>query len=213
MSLAHPLDIDARAVGVDYFDPDAYLLGGLRRATANGQDVSFELSGHGKLLVSSSRAIYVAQTDDLPALLTADGRALKPTVMASSQVLDLIGGKRGRHIDELMWQAAHHVSEGRLMKGLYRDDVVSLTQWPNLSRLPHTPNALRIATLLFRHPTVLILAARMLKVSEAELFQFYSAAAAAGIAKPVNRAPQEIALPPHRNHGLLSALFRKVTGM
>jgi hypothetical protein len=116
----------------------------------------------------------------------------------------------GRNIDELMWHAAFHASQGRLMEGCYRDDVVELTYWPNLTRLPLTPNTARISALLNRHPTSITLAARLLKVDMAEMYQFYSAARCAGLARAVNRTPEEPKLEPHRNQSLLSALLAKV---
>jgi hypothetical protein len=51
---------------------------------------------------------------------------------------------------------------------------------------------------------------RLLKVTPEEMYQFYSAARASGIARPINRQPEEPKLEPHRNQTLLSSLLSKI---
>jgi hypothetical protein len=91
--------------------------------------------------------------------------------------------------------------------------MVELIYWPNLSRLPHTAAAPRIAALLSRHSTTIAFAARLLKVAPEELYQFYSAAYCSGIARPVNRVPAEPVLEPHRHQTLLAGLWKKLSGL
>jgi hypothetical protein len=149
----------------------------------------------------------------MAAFITASPARLKVNILAAGDHRIPEATKVGRNIDELMWQAAFYASEGRLMQGCYRDDVVELAYWPNLSRLPHTPNSMRIAALLTRHPTSIFFATRLLKVEPAEMYQFYSAARAAGLARPINRAVEEPKLEPHRNQSLLSSLLKKIAGL
>jgi hypothetical protein len=101
------------------------------------------------------------------------------------------------------------------MKGCGRDDVVLLKSWPNLTRLPAMANGVRIAALLTRHPTTVSLAHRLLKIPVAEMNEFYSAAAAAGLAIAVNRKPEQPQqeIQPHRQRGLLGAIFERVMGL
>lgn len=201
---------DVRTAGVDYFNPDDYLLNTLRRATANEQDILLEVDGIGELLMLSSRGEYFPYVTDMAAFVTTAPDKCKLTILPNGD--DRIPSEDviGRNIDELMWHAAFHASQGRMMEGCYRDDVVELEHWPNLSRLPHTPQTMRIAALLSRHPTSIYFAMRLLKVSTAEMYQFYSAARAAGLARPINRKPEEPKLEPHRNQTLLSALLGKI---
>lgn len=88
-----------------------------------------------------------------------------------------------------------------------------VAHWPNFTRLPQTPNSLRIAALLVQHPTSVTLAARLLKIEREELYQFYSAARCAGLARAVNRKPEEPKLAPHRHQTLLAALLNKIAGI
>lgn len=204
---------DARTAGIDYFNPDDYLITTLRRAMANQQDIHLEVKGLGELLMLSSRGEYFAYIADMAAFITAPLALTRLTILAAGDHRIPAATQVGRNIDELMWQAAFYASQGRLIEGCYRDDVVELEFWPNLSRLPHTPNSMRIAALLSRHPTSIFFASRLLKVEPAEMYQFYSAARIAGFARAINRTPEEPKLEPHRNQSLLSSLLKKIAGL
>jgi hypothetical protein len=206
-------EVDARTAGVDYFDPADTLINTLRRATANSQDLLLELDGVGEMLLLSSRGEYFQFLTDEEAFFTAPTDAVKLTILESGHNRIPPESTVGRNIDELMWRAAYYASAGKLMAGCYRDDVVELAYWPNLSRVPHTENSARIAALLSRHPTSITFATRLLKVETAEMYRFYSAARCAGLARPVNRTPEEPKLEPHRNKTLLSALLGKIAGL
>jgi hypothetical protein len=213
MTAATHLSGDARIFGVEYFNPDDYLINTLRRATDNQQDIHVQAEGLGELVMLSSRGEYFADVADMAAFSTTAPDQAQLTILKPGDGRIPAPGQVGRAIDELMWQAAFYASQGRMMEGYYRDDVVELECWPNLSRLPHTPNAIRIASLLSRHPTSIFFASKLLKVEPREMYQFYSAARAAGIAHPINRTPEEPKLEPHRNQGLLSSLLTKIAGL
>lgn len=213
MNAVTQLGSDARTAGVDYFNPKEYLIDMLQRATANQQDIHLEVEGLGELLMLSERGEYFAFLVDMEAFITAPPAKARLTILEPGDHRIPDASTVGRNIDELMWQAAFYTSKGRLIEGCYRDDVVELEFWPNLSRLPHGPNTMRIAALLSRHPTSIFFATRLLKVEAAEMYQFYSAARLAGFARPINRAPQEPKLEPHRNQSLLSSLLKKIAGI
>lgn len=203
-------ELDARTVGVSYFDPEKYLINVLRRATVHRQDLLIELQGVGEIILLCSRGEYFGFATDMAEFCTAPPDRYEITVLSAGHRRMPDEGAHGRNIDELMWQTAFYASSGRLMEGCYRDDVVELTDWPNLTRVPLTANSHRIAALLHHHPTSVTLAARLLKIDMAEMYQFYSAARCSGMARAVNRRPEEPRLEPHRNQTLLSALFAKV---
>jgi len=204
-------EADARMVGVEYFSPEEHLVDILCSATANQQDLFIGLKGVGSITLASSRGEYFCVIDDMHEFCTApaDHYDVIPLDARHSRLLE--ENIIGRNIDELLWQATFYASAGRLMEGCYRDDVVVLKYWPNLTRLPHTPNSMRIAALLSRHPTSIYFASRLLKVQPGEMYQFYSAARAAGFALPINRnGSEELTIKQHRNQSLLSALLNKI---
>jgi len=200
------------------FDPAGYLLGVIQRVVANRQPALIYASGIGAIAIAPELELYITELtrDELAAFCRLPATQFKTKRMDQAEIRQLIDqGIQGRNLDELHWCAAHYVAQGRLMKGCGRDDVVLLKSWPNLTRLPVTPNGVRIAALLTRFPTTVSLAHRLLKIPVAEMNEFYSAAAACGIAVAVNRKPEQppAELAPHRSRGLLSALFERVMGM
>lgn len=199
--------------GVEYFDPDKTLITPLRRAIANAQDMVLKLNGVGELILFSSQGEYFHNITDESAFFSAPVEMIEISILSGSARRIYAEQGIGRNIDELMWKVGHYCSGGRLMEGCYPVDMVELTYWPNLTRLPHTPNSMRIAALLSRHPASIAFVARLLKISAEEIYQFYSAASCAGHARPVNRVPVEPKLEPHRHQTLLSALLKKLAAL
>jgi hypothetical protein len=195
------------------FNPDHYLVGLLRRAVANRQDVGIDGGDLGGILVLSARGEFFA-SGDIPALCTAPADRLRVSSLSAAKA-EAIAQERGigRNLDELMWQAGYYASNGRLMDGCFRDDVVQLRHWPNLTRLPASGSAMRISALLTRYPTSISFAARLLKAPRSEMYAFYTAARCAGLAVAINRKPVEPVLKPHRNQPLLGLLLNKIAGL
>ncbi|MBB3062411.1 DNA-binding response OmpR family regulator [Microbulbifer rhizosphaerae] len=111
---------------------------------------------------------------------------------------------------ELIWNVAFYLTSGRLMEGHHLHDVVQLVSWPNLTRLPVTPNTFRILSLFSRRPTSVYFAARLLKVSQEEMNRVYSASIAAGHIKAINRPAEKPEISPHRSRTLLSSFLKKL---
>lgn len=118
--------------------------------------------------------------------------------------------RNGRPLDELIWSCAWHQSAGELLDGCRRDDVVSFTRWPNLSRIPHKGTTHRIVALLTQRPSSIVLASRLLHVDEADVAQVYSAGKRAGYAAPINRQVQEPVTKTHRHQSLISRLMARL---
>jgi len=203
--------ISNNATVPDYFSPDDCLITSFRRASANKQNIRVSGEGHGSLILLSSRGEYFSDSPDLPQLLQLPPSKCRISVVSEEDNRPY-ENRVGRNIDELMWQAAFYVSQGRLMEGCSCNDVVQLDYWPNLTRLPLTPDIFRSLALFYYHPTSIFFASRLLKVPAKEMYQIYSAARAAGFARPINRKPEEPRLEPHRNQTLLSSLLSKLSG-
>jgi hypothetical protein len=84
-------------------------------------------------------------------------------------------------LDTLIWHLALAASRGRLPTGTPLDHRCSLREWPDFSRLAPTPEAMSIAELWTRNPLSLLRTAEMLRLPEAYVFSFYSAAHALGL--------------------------------
>lgn len=197
----------------DYFQPGNYVIDIIRRAVANQQCVRVSAEGRGTLLLLPKRGEYIAEFPSPARFFATPAKEFQVDVMETEPAALPRGAAHGRNIDELMWNAAYHASGGRLMEGCRRDDVVQFRHWPNLSRLPTTPNTMRVVALLTRHPTSITLARHLLKIDAGEIYQIYSAAHCAGIAHVLNRKPEDPVLKPHRNQALLGMLLNKIAGL
>ena len=200
------------------FDPADGLLGILQQLTAEKQATLVYATGIGAVAVIPDLGDYFTELsdDELAAFCQIPATGFTAKRLGDASRNQLLGqGISGRNIEELKWRAAYHASQGRLMKGCGRDDVVLLKSWPNLTRLPAMANGVRIAALLSRFPTTVSLAHHLLKIPVAEMNEFYSAATAAGLAIAVNRKPEQPQqeYQPHRQRGLLGAIFERVMGL
>lgn len=90
----------------------------------------------------------------------------------------------------LAWQLAIWTCRGRLMRGIATDTPIRLRYWPNLTRLPPIPEAMRITAFLTRTPVNLKLITRLLKVPPEDLFNYLAAAYGIGILDLPSRSPQ-----------------------
>lgn len=200
--------------GAAHFSPDDYLITPVRRAVQNKQDVLLTHDRLGQTLILGSKGeCLIPGQVDLARFCIAPAAEFRVAVLEPAEAAQRVGTSIGRNLDEFMWTAAFHASGGRLMEGCNTYDVVQFSHWPNLSRLPHTPNTMRIVAMLVQHTTSIALAYRLLKIEAKELYQIYSAARCAGIAQVVNAAAQEPVLKPHRNQTLLSSLMSKIAGL
>lgn len=184
----------------DYqFNPEEYLINILLRAVANKQDVSVSTASGDKVAIFPARGDYYSFVDDMAAFCTSNINDLVVKVLTDTDSDELRKDKEhGRNFDELLWQASYYASQGRLIEGCRREDVVELRYWPNLTRLPGPPSSIAIAALLTRYPTSVTLAGRILGAPMSEMLEFYSAAYSAGFIKVHNRSIESHDLKPHK---------------
>merc|ERR1711941_20822 len=144
-----------------------------------------------RLLVHGGEACYLDEPGmlsdwlNLPSGHGPSVNSFERLMPDSNEMQEVI--QRGRPLDELLWMTAWLHSDGELLSGCRRDDVVSFQRWPNLSRLPHLASTHRIVALLTQRPSSIVLASRLLKIPESEVAQVYSAGQRAGYAAPINR--------------------------
>jgi len=195
-----------------HFNPEQYLVNILSRAVTNKQDISVSLPTGPSLAIFPTRGDYFSHVDDMAAFCRSDSNLFEVKVLNPADTDSFRNGQgHGRNFDELLWQAAYFASQGRLIKGCEREDVVEVRYWPNLTRLPGPPSAIAITALLTRYPTSITLASRILKVPMTEMFEFYSAAFSAGFIRIHNRELPAPVLKPHRDNTMLGQLLSRIS--
>jgi hypothetical protein len=78
-------------------------------------------------------------------------------------------------IDFLLWKVSLWSARGRLPLGTHGDSVITLKQWPNLTRLLAIPEFLRIAALWAKTPVSVHKTIETLNIEARYVYAFYSA--------------------------------------
>ena len=205
--------------GEIFFSAGDYFLGLAQQAIASGKNTKITLAGKGEVAIYPARREFVADIAGQAEFFQAPAAQFQSAELGD--VAPPAKGGRSRHIGELLWLAAFHASQGRLVEGISKFDVVKFRQWPNLPHLTKSPNTERICALLTRHPTTIWLVHRQLGITKTEVSQVYAAAYSAGIVTVLNRNPQaatsneteEEDKDTSQDRGLFRSLFAKISGL
>ena len=202
------------------FSAREYFLGIAREIMASRENAHIALPGKGEVYLFPRSEEYHANIPDMEDFCLTPASRFKVTVLGDAR--GEVAPGAGRHVSDLLWQAAFHASGGGLIEGCSKYDVVQFLRWPNLTRLPKTPNTMRICALLTRYPMTIMLVHRKLGIDKKELYQTYSAAYCAGLTNIVGRAGQDaahdkvaetVAEEPAQQHNLFHSLFAKIKGL
>lgn len=200
------------------FRPSDHLLGIVQGIIASRVNSRIVLAGQGEIIVLPQAGSYYTNAQNMARFCQAPAAKFETTPLGNSSLSYPI--ESARNIKELLWQAAFHVSQGRLPEGCTKYDVVKFRHWPNLTRLPITPNAAQICALLTRTPTTIMLVRRILELPREEVYQIYSAAYCAGLTSKVQNTPEQAQAetaaaeaPPPATQGLMRSLFAKILGL
>lgn len=165
---------------------DGFLGIAMRAAQSGRGIVRAVLDGVGDVTIDAENRRFIAQVDDWSAFCAAPTERIRVTRRAAIAP----SAERWRDLSELLWTAGYHASAGRLPVEANRIAVVRLSHWPNLSRLPCTPDMYRLCALLARRPSSIHLAAKLVGVEEAQAFRFFSAAQVSGVIVMATRSQE-----------------------
>lgn len=179
----------------------------IKRAISNQQNILIELVNDQKIMLCGKKNRYLPIGTQSRNLREVKLQQFHIQVIDQTSTLLNRVIEHGRPVDELAWQAAYNLSNGRLLPGCRRDDVIALTQWPNFPRIKHSGNAERMAALFASRPTSIELASHILHIPVKELCQFYSAASYAGYTRLLNRQAETFELKPHKNSSIIIKLM------
>lgn len=203
------------------FIADDYAVGILLKLSPEQEHIRISHPEKGVLLVNPKRGEYISRISDTAGFFQAQKSSLTVTEIKELFPPVVIA----RRMEDLLWEAALHASQGRLIDGLRKYDVVQFSRWPNLTRVSLTPNVMRICALLTRYPSGINLGHKFLKIEEEEMNSVCSAAKVLGIVNLLNRkiqldAEDEAQLKAHeqkqdesKSGRLWGRLFAKLTGL
>lgn len=213
-----------------YFDPNEYLLGRilakLKESTGQQCIIRVQCWKDSKLiLLPDQNRVYTDLTDsqlkslgvavlneeftiDISRVDSAGKKDLPATEIESLQSMS---------IDYLLWDLALRTARGRVPKGTLLSQPLYLSRWPNFPRLPRTLHAMRIASLWVGNPRTLDDIAKSLDVDRADVYSFYSAAVATGLAGQAVRqvdslfSLEEVIKDKPIKRGLLASILRHIS--
>ncbi len=183
------------------FIVDHHLVGAILRVAESGRAAVISHPSYGQLLIDPLARRCALLCDRFDDFCRAAAHELR--VSWPAQGVQLIA-ELSRDLEEVLWHAAWVASDGRLPASLSRHDVLELRDWPNLSRLPSSPDAMRLCSLLARQPHSLHLARKMLGVDEREAYRIYCAGYYAGHLRRVAHTGAEACEDPHAGARRLS---------
>ena len=214
------INSNTQEVSNSEFTPTNHLLGIVQGVLASRENTRVFLAGKGEMVIYPELGRYYDDVQSMDEFCRAPAGQFVVTAIDAASPLYVTG--EGKKITDLLWQAAFFGSSGKLLANCSKFNVVQFLRWPNLTRLPVTPNAGRICALLTRHPTTLRLVHRMLDISTEEVYQIYNAAYCSGITQTISfqmggaHVEQEDAEPnsvPEKGRGLFRSLFSKIAGL
>ena len=168
------------------FSADRHFLGLVQRVASGSVITRISLDDHGEVVIDPNLRRYSCALTNPTLFYRSPAASFR---VAPNQSVSVLDHGRARDLAELLWIAAYHAANGRLLTGCSKYDVVRLQYWPNLSRLPQSPNTMRLCAFLSRRPSAIHLARKLVGVDEGEAYSFYSAGLSAGALELVSRAP------------------------
>lgn len=151
--------------------------------TVEGQNFS-------SLYIDLSRLLYTSETPiaDLP----ETPKGLNITAEALDPSNTILADENWLAVDELLWTLGHVAFEGRLASWLSREDIFTLTKWPNLSGLKHSVEELRMVPMLAAMPYTVDNLIAVTQVKETEALELLSKLSLLDALKSPKELPVEI---------------------
>jgi hypothetical protein len=209
-----------------YYDPQRYLQGHLRRAfdlaLEKGRPVRLTGAWRPITVYPDRREVFLEMSD-------AQLRGICYAPVAESAVrLSVLSVAEEKNdasrtpqdikgfvpMEALLWNVALWCCRGRLPSGTGLNLPVYLRRWPSLTRVVVPAHALSIAALWMRDPHTLLRTTELLSIPQSDVFTFYSAAYAVGLAGEARRQADQVIEPQpvaeSRSRSLLKRLLTRL---
>lgn len=142
-----PSEGGVRKTTIRRFNPNKGLLGALKFAGQGNQDIAILHNGKPVLIVfpNIQRVLLTVNTGELEKLCKDDNL---PVVCKAVPDNPQWKEKAKVTIMSCLWQMAIWTAQGRLIYPMTPQTVFTLKRWPNLTRLAHVPESMRLSAFL-----------------------------------------------------------------
>lgn len=167
---------------IQVFSDEGGFLGALHKASSVSQDVAITYQGKPVVLVFNSigKIVLAAKPDVVRSMCVAGEVPLDIQVIPDKPEWK----ERAKvSIYSLLWQAAVWSANGRLLNKITPTTTMTLTQWPNLTRVAHIGDAIRLSAFMSQTKTNLKLLYRLMDVDVVNMLNFIAASYATGTLK------------------------------
>ena len=159
---------------IKHFNPAGGVLGALKAACKQEHDCV--ILHHDRPLVMifpSIKKVLLAVPPDVLQTMCQDDQL----VVSTKTIADNPMWKEHAKVSLLacLWQVAIWSANGRLIQTLQPDTPIRLKQWPNLTRLAHIPDAMRLSAFLVKAPVSLNMLYKMMRVDLQDILNFLAA--------------------------------------
>lgn len=176
---------------ISLFDVESGLLGSLRAVCRQTQDAALIYRDKPILVVfpSIQKILLAVPPEELKKICHEDNVQIttryiaeNPTWRSNAKV----------SFESCLWQFAIWSAHGRLLTKITPDTMMRMKGWPNLTRLAHIPDAMRLSAFMTQTTTNLHILYKILRVELADLLNFIAANYVIGLLMTDKREIQSV---------------------
>ena len=169
----------ARKATIRRFNPQKGLLGALKFASQGHQDIAVLYEGKPVLIVfpNIQRVLLTVSAAELEKLCKDDNLAVVCKVVPDNPQWK---EKAKVTIMSCLWQMAIWTAQGRLIYPMTPQTVFTLKRWPNLTRLAHVPESMRLSAFLTKTSVNLNILYKVMPLEMPDILNYLAATSVTG---------------------------------
>ncbi|ASK26932.1 response regulator [Neisseria chenwenguii] len=169
----------ARKATIHRFNPQKGVLGALKFASQGHQDIAILHEGKPVLIVfpNIQRVLLTVSATELEKLCKDDNLAVVCKVVPDNPQWK---EKAKVTIMSCLWQMAIWTAQGRLIYPMTPQTVFTLKRWPNLTRLAHVPESMRLSAFLTKTSVNLNILYKVMPLEMPDILNYLAATSVTG---------------------------------
>lgn len=161
------------SITIEHFDEDSGLLGEVRKAAKQDNDVAVMHNGKPVLLVfpSVQKVLLATDSETLQSLCEQKFVDLQTRVITEEH----LKAKAKLSISACLWQLAIWTGNGRFPKVINKNTVFKVRNWPNLTRLAPLAESMRLSAFLTKASGSLTILHKLMLIDNKDLADYLTA--------------------------------------